>query len=54
MKANANPFSEAEVVYENAKSSPKINATKLKEKGISTSSDDQSNPMISEYMSNPI
>lgn len=48
MKANANPFSEAEVFYENAKfdlSEDEINATKLKEKGISTS-DDESSPMM--------
>lgn len=48
MKANANPFSEAEAYYANAKfylSEDEINATKLKEKGISTS-DDQSSPMM--------
>lgn len=46
MKADANPFSEAEAA--DAKfsfSEDEINATKLKEKGISTS-DDQSTPMI--------
>lgn len=45
MKADANPFSEAKAYYADAKfyfSEEKINATKLKEKGISTSADDQS------------
>lgn len=48
MKADANPFSEAEAYYADAQfyfSEDEINATKLKEKGISTS-DDQSTPMM--------
>jgi len=48
VKADANPFSEAKAYYADAKfylSEEKINATKLKEKGISTS-DDQSTPMM--------
>ena len=47
MKADANPFSEAKAYYADAKldfSDEKRNATKLKEKGISTSADDQSTP----------
>lgn len=48
MKADANPFCEAKAHYASAKyffSEDEINATKLKEKEISTS-DDKSTPMM--------
>lgn len=48
MKADANPFSEAKAYYADAKLDffeDEINATKLFEKGISTS-DDESTPMM--------
>lgn len=44
-KADANPFSEAEADVKFYLSEDEINATKLKEKGISTS-DDPSTPMM--------
>lgn len=44
-KADANPFSEAEADAKFYLSEDEINATKLKEKGISTS-DDPSTPMM--------
>lgn len=44
-KADANPFSEAEADAQFYLSEDEINATKLKEKGISTS-DDPSTPMM--------